>query len=167
MLAIMFTAGISYIKKSTAHLWLMIFSMAMGLSLSTILIFFTGETIFKTLFITCILFATMALYGNNTKKDLTSMGSFLIVGLIALIISSLVNIFLQSSLFDFALSIVSIIIFTGLTAYDVQRLKRDYHNGLTCDKQAIVGALNLYMNCLLYTSPSPRDRTRSRMPSSA
>ncbi|MDR3289672.1 MAG: Bax inhibitor-1/YccA family protein [Rickettsiales bacterium] len=135
-------------ERARNNLW--IYSVLMGISLSFIFLAYSGISIAKTFLFSATTFAGMALYGNTTKKDLTSMGSFMIMGLFGILIASLVNIFLKSSAIEFATSILGIIIFTGLTAYDVQRLKETYNyvgiNADATEKVAIIGALNLYMD---------------------
>lgn len=136
------------IGKAQAMFW--IFAGLMGMSLSSIFIVYTGESIARTFFITASVFGAMSLYGYTTKKDLTSMGSFMIMGLIGVIVASLVNLFLQSSGLQFVISLLSVAIFIGLTAYDTQRLKQVYYQfagtGDMATKAAIYGALQLYMD---------------------
>ncbi len=138
------------ISASTARNYLWIYSSLMGLSLSTLLVIYTGASVTRVFFITASVFGAMSLYGYTTKKDLTGIGSFLIMGLIGLMIASLVNIFMKSSALDFALSIIGTLIFIGLTAYDTQRIKQTYYhfagNAEMTSKMAIMGALNLYMD---------------------
>ena len=126
------------------------FAALMGVSLASIFVIYTGESIARTFLITASVFGAMSLYGYTTKKDLSSMGSFLIMGLFGIIIASVINIFMQSAMIHFVVSILGVLIFTGLTAYDVQRLKDSYHQvsgcGETASKVAIFGALSLYMN---------------------
>jgi FtsH-binding integral membrane protein len=145
-----FSAKINSISASQAKTYLWIFSGLMGLSLAPILIIYTGASIARAFFITASLFGAMSLYGYTTKKDLTSMGSFLIMGVIGLIIASIVNIFLQSTMMQFILSILTVIIFTGLTAYDTQRIKTIYYqfagNESSVSKASIMGALTLYID---------------------
>jgi FtsH-binding integral membrane protein len=128
-----------------------IFSALMGVSLSYIFVIYTAESITRAFFITSIMFGSMALYGNNTKRDLTSMGSFLIMGVWGLIIASIVNIFLGSSPLYFAISFVSVAVFTLMTAYDAQRIKDIYYkyndgSEVATTKLAILGATNLYFD---------------------
>jgi uncharacterized protein len=127
-----------------------IFAALMGVSLSSIFLVYTGESITRVFFITAATFGAMSLYGYTTKRDLSAMGSFLIMGLIGIIIASLVNIFLQSAAIQFITSVLGVLIFTGLTAYDTQRIKEmyNYYSGSaeTATKMAIVGALALYMD---------------------
>ncbi|WP_341808950.1 Bax inhibitor-1/YccA family protein [Wolbachia endosymbiont (group E) of Neria commutata] len=127
------------------------FSVLMGLSLSYIFIVYTAENIARAFFITSIMFGSMALYGNTTKRDLTSMGSFLIMGVWGLIIASIVNLFLGSSPLYFAISFISVIVFTLMTAYDAQRIKDVYYkyndgSEVATTKLAILGATNLYFD---------------------
>ena len=133
-----------------AQTCLMIFATLMGLSLSSIFIFFTGESIARVFFITASTFGAMCIYGHSTKKDLTSMGSFLIMGVIGLLIASVVNIFMQSGAMQFVISIVGVLVFTLFTAYDSQRIKALYYqvqsNSLITQKLAIYGSLTLYMD---------------------
>ncbi len=133
-----------------AQTCLMIFATLMGLSLSSIFIFFTGESIARVFFITASTFGAMCIYGHSTKKDLTSMGSFLMMGVIGLLIASVVNIFMQSGAMQFVISIVGVLVFTLFTAYDSQRIKALYYqtqsNSLITQKLAIYGSLTLYMD---------------------
>lgn len=127
-----------------------VFTAVMGVSLSTIFAIYTAASIAQVFFITAATFAGASLYGYTTKKDLSGIGSFLIVGLIGIIIASIVNIFLQSSALQFAVSIIGVIIFTGLTAYDTQMAKSVFLTGRMgaeeTAKFAIEMALNLYLN---------------------
>ena len=144
-----FGAKINKISASSAQNYLWIFSGLMGLSLAPLFLVYTGASIAKCFFITASLFGAMSLYGYTTKKDLTAMGSFLMMGLIGIILASLVNVFLKSSGLDFAVSILGVIIFTGLTAYDAQRVKSMYYqfsDGESISKAATMGALSLYMD---------------------
>jgi FtsH-binding integral membrane protein len=134
-------------EQAKTYLW--IYAALMGLSMSTIFIAYTTASVARVFFITAATFGAMSLYGYTTKKDLSGMGSFLIMGLIGLIIASLVNIFLKSSALDFALSAIGVLIFIGLTAYDTQKMKQAYYyspNSETTQKLAVMGALNLYMD---------------------
>ncbi|MBM3579832.1 MAG: Bax inhibitor-1/YccA family protein [Alphaproteobacteria bacterium] len=148
---IFFAHKLQRISAQQAKNYLWIYSGLMGLSLATIFVVYTGTSIARTFFITASVFGGMAYYGYTTKKDLTSLGSFLIMGLLGLIIASLVNIFLQSSAMQFALSVIGTFLFIGLTAYDTQRVKQSYYHfagagGDTISKVAVMGALNLYMD---------------------
>lgn len=145
-----FSAKLNSLSAQTAKTYLWIFAALMGLSLSSLLIAYTGASVTRVFFISASVFGSMSLYGYTTKKDLTSMGSFMTMGLIGLILASLVNLFLQSSALDFALSILGVVIFIGLTAYDTQKIKQMYYqaSGSTemATKMAVMGALNLYMD---------------------
>ena len=145
-----FSAKINSMSVDTARTCLWAFAALMGLSLAPIFLMYTGASIARAFFITASLFGAMSLYGYTTKKDLTGMGSFLFMGLIGVVIASVVNIFLKSSGLDFVVSILSVIIFTGLTAYDSQRIKSMYYqlagSGDAIAKASIMGALSLYMD---------------------
>jgi FtsH-binding integral membrane protein len=125
------------------------YAALLGASLSTIFIVFTGASIVQTFFITATAFGALSLYGYTTKRDLTAMGSFMIMGVVGILIASLVNIFLQSSALQFAISAIGVVAFAGLTAYDTQKIKEMYYEGdddVTGGRKAIMGALNLYMD---------------------
>ncbi len=146
---IFFGAKINSISAAKAQTYLWIFATIMGISLATIFVAYTGASIARVFFISASTFGAMSLYGYTTKKDLTGMGSFLMMGLIGIVIASLVNIFLKSSALDFALSVIGVLVFIGLTAYDTQRIKHSYyHSGdeEAIGKMAVMGALNLYMD---------------------
>jgi FtsH-binding integral membrane protein len=149
-MAIYMGAKIHSLSIQGAQFCLGIFSALMGLSLSTIFLVYTGESIARVFFITASIFGAMSLYGYTTKKDLTSIGSFMLMGLIGILIASLVNIFLASSMIHFTVSVLGVVIFTGLTAYDVQRVKENYNfmggNQEIAEKASIFGALTLYMD---------------------
>lgn len=135
--------------------WL--FAAVMGASLSSIFLIYTGQSIVQVFFVTAAAFASLSLYGYTTKKDLTGWGSFLIMGLIGIIIAALVNIFLQSSALQFAISAIGVLVFAGLTAYDTQRIKDGYFevagNAEMAAKTAIMGALSLYLDFInMFTS---------------
>jgi len=144
-----FSFGINRISASTAQILFYAFSALMGLSLSSIFLIYTGTSVARVFFITAGTFAGMALFGYTTKRDLTAMGSFLIMGLWGLVLASIVNIFWQPQGLQFALSILGVLIFTGLTAYDAQQIKNEYHEADDHDvmsKKAIFGALRLYLD---------------------
>lgn len=147
---IYFGAKINSMSISKAKNCLWIFAGLMGLSMSSILITYTGASVARVFFISASVFGSMSLYGYTTKKDLTGMGSFLIMGLIGIIIASLVNIFLKSSALEFAISVIGVFIFIGLTAYDTQKIKQMYYqasgNADMVSRMAVMGALNLYMD---------------------
>ncbi len=140
---------IAHIQFSTAQTLFWIYAVVMGLSLSTIFYVYTGQSIARLFFISASVFGGMSLYGYTTKKDLTAVGSFLIMGLFGLVIAMLVNLFLQSTAMQMALSCLAVVIFTGLTAYDTQVIKQLYYQGddrEVAGKKAIIGALNLYLD---------------------
>ncbi|MEX2616340.1 MAG: Bax inhibitor-1/YccA family protein [Alphaproteobacteria bacterium] len=133
----------------TVQLLFWAFAGLMGLSLSHIFLTYTGTSIARVFFITASVFAAMSLYGYTTKRDLTGLGSFLFMGLIGIIIAMVVNIFLQSSMMHFIISIVGVLVFVGLTAYDTQNIKSEYDvsdSGDVAQKKAIYGALRLYLD---------------------
>jgi uncharacterized protein len=141
--------GIERMQASTAQLLFWIYAGVMGLSLASIFLVFTGESIARVFFITAGTFAAMSLYGYTTQRDLTQWGSFLFMGLIGIILASLVNIFLASSALTFAISVIGVIVFVGLTAYDTQQIKEsyfEYDDGQVAGKKAIMGALRLYLD---------------------
>tara|TARA_B100001769_G_scaffold143635_1_gene112461 strand:- start:998 stop:1459 length:462 start_codon:yes stop_codon:yes gene_type:complete len=134
---------------SAAQMTFWAFAAVMGISLSYIFIVFTGVSIVRVFLITSCTFAAMSIYGYTTKRDLTKFGSFLIMGLIGIIIASIVNIFLQSSAMQFVISCVGVLVFVGLTAYDTQRIKSTYYQvagTAFAGKAAIMGALTLYLD---------------------
>jgi uncharacterized protein len=125
------------------------FATVMGISLSSIFLVFTGESIVRVFFITATAFGALSLWGYTTKRDLTGMGSFLFMGLIGLILAMIVNIFLASSALQFAISAIGVLIFAGLTAYDTQQIKQMYYEGddsAVSGRKAIMGALRLYLD---------------------
>jgi len=142
--------GINKMKAETAQLVFWVYSVVMGLSLASIFLVYTGASIAKVFFITSATFGAMSLWGYTTKKDLSGMGSFLLMGLIGIIIASIVNIFLKSDALGFAVSIIGVLVFVGLTAYDTQKIKQTYFavagNVEAASKAAIMGALNLYLD---------------------
>lgn len=128
-----------------------VYAALVGLSLSTIFLVYTHTSIVRTFFITASAFGALSLYGYTTKRDLSGMGSFLIMGLFGIIIASLVNIFLGSSALQFAISVIGVLVFSGLTAYDTQQIKEMYYEGdgaLVAGRKAIMGALRLYLDFL-------------------
>jgi len=147
-----FGALVNRMSAAAAQLFFYAFAAVMGLSLAWIFQVFTGISIAQTFFVTAIAFAGLSLYGYTTKKDLSGWGTFLMMGVIGLIVASIVNIFLQSPAMMFAISAIGVLIFAGLTAFDTQNIKNNYlqHAQAMDDewlaKSAIMGALNLYMN---------------------
>ncbi len=141
--------GINKMSTSKAQTVFWIFTILMGLSLSWVLIVFTEISVARVFFITSATFGAMSIYGYTTKRDLTKLGSFLMMGLIGIIIASLVNIFLKSTMMHFVISILGVLIFVGLTAYDTQKIKNMYSASDTIEvsgKKAIMGALTLYLD---------------------
>ena len=148
-----FGAMINRLSLQAAQGVFWLYSALVGASISSIFLVFTGTSIAQTFLVTAIAFAGLSLYGYTTKRDLTGMGSFLIMGLIGLIVASLVNIFLASSALQFAISVIGVLIFAGLTAYDTQNIKNTYLQLAQTDqeflgKAAILGALQLYLDFL-------------------
>tara|TARA_R110002124_G_scaffold41805_3_gene129340 strand:+ start:548 stop:1324 length:777 start_codon:yes stop_codon:yes gene_type:complete len=147
-----FSAMINKMSAATAQTVFYAFAAVMGISISSIFLVFTGYSIAQVFLITAIAFAGLSLWGYTTKKDISGWGSFLIMGVIGLIVASIVNIFLASSALMFAISAIGVLIFAGLTAYDTQKIKTEYlahaHHGDTewLGKAAIMGALSLYLD---------------------
>ncbi|WP_282076532.1 Bax inhibitor-1/YccA family protein [Epibacterium ulvae] len=147
-----FSAAINRMSAATAQLVFYAFAAVMGVSISWIFLTFTGESVIQVFLITAIAFGGLSLYGYTTKKDLSGLGTFLIMGLIGLLVASVVNIFLASSAMAFAISVIGVLIFAGLTAYDTQNIKTTYlqmaHSGDSewLGRSAIMGALSLYLN---------------------
>ncbi len=141
--------GINKMSLPTVQGLFWAFAGIMGLSLASIFIIYTGASISRVFFITAGTFAGMSIYGYTTKRDLTAFGSFLIMGLIGIIIASVVNIFMQSAMMHWIISIAGVGIFVGLTAYDTQKIKLMYMESdghVTAGKKAIMGALTLYLD---------------------
>ncbi len=141
--------GINRMKPSTAQAVFWGFSAVMGLSLAHIFLAYTGASIARVFFITSGTFAGMSIYGYTTKRDLTGLGSFMFMGLIGIIIASIVNMFLQSTIMHFVISVIGVLVFVGLTAYDTQKIKNLYSeidSAATATKKAIMGALTLYLD---------------------
>lgn len=147
-----FGAAINRLSAAGAQLFFYVYAALVGASISYIFAVFTGFSIVQTFLVTSIAFAGLSLYGYTTKKDLSGMGAFLIMGLIGLIVASIVNIFLASGALAFAISVIGVLIFAGLTAFDTQKIKNDYiahahaMDSEWLTKAAIMGALNLYLD---------------------
>ena len=145
--------GINRMKASTIQLLFWVVTIVYGISLSSILLTYTGTSVARVFFITAGLFGAMSLYGYTTKRDLTKIGSFLIMGAIGVILAMVVNWFIASTMLDFVISVAGVLVFTGLTAYDTQKIKNGYdavsHSGELMTKAAVSGALNLYLDFLL------------------
>ncbi|UCI08298.1 Bax inhibitor-1/YccA family protein [Mesorhizobium sp. B1-1-8] len=148
--AVMFLSfRVQSMSVAAAQTTFWVYAGLVGLSLSSIFLIYTTASISQTFFATAAAFGGLSLYGYTTKRDLTAVGSFLIMGLIGLIIASLINIFLQSSALSFAVSAIGVLIFAGLTAYDTQKIKEMYFEGDVADvagRKAIMGALRLYLD---------------------
>ncbi len=146
------SAMINRMSAATAQLVFYAFALTMGLSLNSIFLVFTGFSIIQVFLITSIAFASLSIWGYTTKKDISAWGSFLIMGVVGILIASIVNIFLGSGIVAFAINVLGVLIFAGLTAYDTQKIKTEYlahaHHGDTewLGKAAIMGALNLYLD---------------------
>ena len=143
--------GIQRLRPATAQMLFWAFAALMGISLSSIFLVYTHTSIVRVFFITAASFGALSMYGYTTKRDMTGMGSFLIMGLFGVIIASLVNLFLASSMLQFIVSVVGVLVFAGLTAWDTQRLKNEYIYGYAgegemAERSAILGALSLYLN---------------------
>jgi FtsH-binding integral membrane protein len=133
----------------TAQAVFWIYAALVGVSLATIFVAYTSESITQVFFVTAATFGAMSLWGYTTQRDLTGMGSFLFMGLIGIILASIVNIFVGSSALGFAISIIGVLVFTGLTAYDTQKIKEMYFAGdddVVSGRKAIMGALSLYLD---------------------
>ena len=144
------SARMNKLSMGAAQAWFWAFATIMGVSLSSILVVYSQESIARAFFIAAATFASASLYGYTTKKDLSGMGSFLFMGVIGLVIASLVNMFMQSSALQFGISVIGVLVFTGLAAYDNQKIKQIYHqvsgNAEAAGKAAIIGALDLYLS---------------------
>ena len=156
-LAVVFglSAMINRISAGTAQMVFWGFAALIGLSISSIFVRYTGLSIAQTFLVTAIAFGGLSLYGYTTKKDISGWGSFLIMGVIGLIVASIVNIFLASSALQFAISVIGVLIFAGLTAYDTQKIKNTYltmrstaGGEAVLAKGAVMGALRLYLDFL-------------------
>ncbi|WP_026606017.1 Bax inhibitor-1/YccA family protein [Methylocapsa acidiphila] len=144
-----FSFRINQMSASAARTLFFVFAGTMGLSLSSLLLVYTGTSVARAFFITSAAFGGLSLYGYTTKRDLSPIGSFLVMGLIGLVLASVVNLFVQSSGFQFGLSILSVLIFSGLTAWDTQAIKEMYYAGdgfEVATKKSVNGALMLYLD---------------------
>jgi FtsH-binding integral membrane protein len=141
--------GIQRMSLGAAQAAFWVYAALVGLSLAVVFLAYTNTSIALTFFVTAGTFLAMSLYGYTTRSDLTRFGSFLFMGLIGIVIASLVNIFLRSSQLQFFISIIGVIVFTGLTAWDTQRIKEMYWEGdgsVVAGKKAVMGALRLYLD---------------------
>jgi FtsH-binding integral membrane protein len=148
-IVLLLSSRINDMKADTAQAIFWVYSVLLGLSMASVFISYTGESIAKVFLVTAGMFATMSLYGFVTKKDLSGFGTFLFMGLVGVIGALLVNIFLKSSAIHFVTSLVGVLVFVGLTAYDTHEIKKLYLASDTEEvrrKKAILGALHLYLN---------------------
>jgi FtsH-binding integral membrane protein len=143
------SARINRMSTSGAQLAFWIFAAVLGISLGSIFMVYTYTSIARVFFITAASFGALSLYGYTTQRDLSAFGSFLVMGLFGVILAGLVNIFLQSSALQFVISVVGVLVFAGLTAWDTQRIKEMYDvhdDGTVAGRKAIMGALSLYLD---------------------
>jgi FtsH-binding integral membrane protein len=148
-LVLLLSFGINRLSAAAAQGIFWLYAALMGISLASVFLVFTGASVARVFFITAGTFAAMSLYGYTTQRDLSQLGSFLFMGLIGIIIASLVNIFIASSALQFAISVIGVLVFTGLTAYDTQSIKESYYEAdgyEIAGKKAIMGALQLYLD---------------------
>lgn len=146
-----FTFRIEKMTTAGARTAFFAFATIMGVSMASIFVVFTGTSIANAFFTASAMFAGLSLWGYTTNKDLTGLGSFLMVGLIAVIGASLINLFIGSSALQMAVSVIGVLVFAGLTAWDTQRLKSEYliyQNSQAVEKMAVMGALSLYLNLI-------------------
>jgi len=143
--------GINRISDTTAKALFWAYAVLMGLSLSTVLLIYTGASVAQTFFATAAAFAGLSLWGYTTKKDLSGFGTFLIMGVVGLLVASVLNMFMRSTGLDLAISFIGVLLFAGLTAYDTQKIKSMYAYVAGTEmmgKTVIMGALNLYLDFL-------------------
>ena len=151
-LAVVFFLGfrVQSMRPATAQITFWVFAALIGLSLGSIFLVYTHTSIVRVFFITAASFGALSLYGYTTQRDLSGWGSFLLMGLFGIIIASLVNLFIQSTMLQWIVSVIGVLVFAGLTAWDTQRLKSEYlygaMEGEVMEKSAIMGALSLYLN---------------------
>ena len=144
--------GVNRLSRSASQALFWAFAATMGASIANIFLIYSGASIARVFFVTAATFGAMSLYGYTTRSDLSKMGSFLIMGLIGIIIASLVNMFIGSTALQFAISIIGVLVFVGLTAYDTQRIKNDYQQFAYAEgtdmaaKRSVFDALSLYLN---------------------
>jgi FtsH-binding integral membrane protein len=143
---------IQNMRPATAQITFWIYAALVGVSLGSIFLIYTHTSIVRVFFITAASFGALSLWGYTTQRDLTGMGSFLLMGLFGIVIASLVNVFVASSMLQWAISVIGVMVFAGLTAYDTQRLKAEYMYGAmdgdVMERSAIMGALSLYLDFL-------------------
>ena len=141
--------GINRLQPGTALMLFFVYAGLLGVSLASIFLIYTGTSIARVFFISAATFGALSLYGYTTQRDLTGIGSFMFMGLIGIIIASLVNIFLRSTGLDWAISVIGVLVFAGLTAYDTQRIKEMFNpmdDGTIAGRKAVMGALSLYLD---------------------
>jgi uncharacterized protein len=141
--------SINRLQPTTALMLFFVYAGLLGLSLASIFLVYTHASITRVFFISAATFGALSLYGYTTQRDLTGVGSFMFMGLIGIIIASLVNVFLHSTGLDWAISIIGVVVFAGLTAYDTQRIKEMYSpmdDGTVGGRKAVMGALSLYLD---------------------
>jgi FtsH-binding integral membrane protein len=149
-LVVVLGAAIDRLNVTAAHLVFWLYSASMGLSLAGIFAVYTGENLFQAFVAAAAVFAGMSFYGRMTRRDLSGLGSFLTMGLVGIIVASIINLFMGSPAVDFAVSTIGIVVFTGLTAVDTQKLDSLYNemNLAASNKAAILGALTLYLDLI-------------------
>jgi FtsH-binding integral membrane protein len=149
-LVFLLSFGMERMRPATAQVVFWIYAALVGVSLASIFMVFTHTSVVRVFFITAASFGALSLWGYTTQRDLTGIGSFLLMGLFGVILASLVNLFMASSALQFAISVIGVLVFAGLTAWDTQRLKTEYlygaMDGETTERSAIIGALSLYLN---------------------
>jgi hypothetical protein len=148
-LVMLLSFGINRLSAAAAQGIFWLYAGLMGISLASVFLVFTGASVARVFFITAGTFAAMSLYGYTTKRDLSRMGAFMFMGLIGIVIASLVNIFIASSALQFAISVIGVVVFVGLTAWDTQSIKEMYYEGdghEIAGKKAVMGALRLYLD---------------------
>ena len=149
-LVFLLSYSIERMRPATAQLVFWIYAALVGVSLASIFMVFTHTSVVRVFFITAASFGALSLWGYTTQRDLSGMGSFLLMGLFGVILAGLVNLFMASSALQFAISMAGVVVFAGLTAWDTQRLKSDYlygaMDGETAERASIIGALSLYLN---------------------
>jgi uncharacterized protein len=149
-LVFLLSFAIERMRPATAQIVFWIYAALVGISLASIFMVFTHTSIVRVFFITAASFGALSLWGYTTQRDLTGMGSFLLMGLFGIILASIVNIFMASSMLQFIICVVGVLVFAGLTAWDTQRLKTEYlygaMDGETAERSSIIGALSLYLN---------------------
>jgi hypothetical protein len=148
-LVMLLSYGINRLSAAAAQGIFWVYAGLMGISLASVFLVFTGASVARVFFITAGTFAAMSLYGYTTKRDLSQLGAFMFMGLIGIVIASVVNIFLASSALQFAISVIGVVVFVGLTAWDTQSIKEMYYEGdghEIAGKKAVMGALRLYLD---------------------